>query len=1012
MTPTTIDNTDDDGLTPEQRRELQGRLEKIGIYERTTSFARTIFLLLAATGAGVAVYTTPKGVKNLVTTGKWAGDPGPSAKEQADRAPEEARKIMKEILLKEAELEMRTIEDPQVRARVERILADKNVSADEVWDLFITWQETELLKNSRRHEVLTKNPKQASDPAVLAVREKRLHAVALNFGAQISNDKGGPMAGRWRQLVSAVNGNDEKAAAEACREMQKDLSRYVSFSADVIATTTQRAGMPLNATGLARVTEYERVQVELFATERHELIGQAETFRTTLKSFKTLGTQHKRWTAKMAENGVPSKTGAAEQVKIDAHIARIDAQMSQLAKVMTVIELRNQAINDADRWQAAADAAVNQYFAGNVPRTPSDVSAALRLERIRATDRLRAEMNNETEEWIEAEVILRGLAYTIDNRGDDNAVMRQATDFLKKTEKNEDPKVKKVHDLVKGVVSQPQPTLQHVREAYGKMAAEQDLAIGRKVVDRVVEWAGAHKASIEDLDLMKDEGARKRIAKSRIDCAKAAVETLQEALLLRMNRNRWQSGYSAVQTGVNAQGRDTDILLDPQVGDIEADQRRQADKGRKDFQGFLGELSGEHQLKEVDLRRDAASTAVSWIRSFINVLDKMRGQPGQNTPHSIKLSKIVSDFDTQPLKDLEQRCQTLIAALEHPDMRDTKKIAEDRRATRGKEDAVARLRAELRKQNLTPESVLEMLKNATPEQRIALRMALEDRQRDAVEPFLTEEMTNLLKLAAYSTEGSGWVGELAESKDSWWNTLIFVLGVLAAYKGAKWAYGTHRHLQYVRALRRMRNPKAIDAMAEMGMREQMALTNAMEATSPDGLEPVLTDVRDSLDRIESLESLDHAGAEKKKKLAAKLTKCAKSSGKHVGRMTTNGVPHTLQDQVRLRYESRPVIEGMLAKVSAALGSASARRGDKPDNGSLKALKDMQGALQRLQTSVAQLESELPPGDPTLESTDLDTANLATLMVLAYKEKIDADRPEAELRDALREKKTPPSTPAE
>ncbi len=995
-------------LNPEQRAELQRKLDEATekLVRGTGSVRHYIYLVLAAAGLGLSFFTAPEGVKNLVTTGKWAGDTGPTARSKADSSREDAKRILREILAAEPALELQTITDEQVRAGIDRILSDKQVSSPEIFDLIIRWQETELLKNARRYDVLEKAPTQAGDPAALQKREQRLAVVGHRFGTQILQDGNGPLAAKWRDQIAALNGKDDTAARRACDGMREDLARFVSFSADLVTTIAQTAKLPITAEGQARLVAYEKQLLERFASERYELLGEAEALRAAVGSVKTLGTMHKRWTAKMASHGVPSKDGEAKQKEIDATAARIDAQCAELGRVMTVIELRNQAVTEPEKWGPAAKKATEEYFKGAVPAEPSAISATLREDRIRATDRLRAELNNDTQEGVEAECILSELAYVVQNRGNDAAVMRRANDFLKRTENSTDDKTKKMRGIVADLIGKNAVTLPDVQKARGELEALQDLAVGRVVIDRITEWAGAHKASISDENAMKDKGTRDRIAESRISCAKAAIETLNELLKLRTTLNRWESGFAAAKVGVNAESRaDTVIILDPNVGAIEADQRKQFEKGKKELSAFLGELADEHKLKEIDLRRDAASKTVSLLRGFIHVLDRLRGEPGQNTPHSIALREIVQSLDEKPLKDLLQRSETLYAALQNEQMGTTKNIAADRRATKGKEADIERLRTELRARNLTPESVAELIRTSGPELRIALRYALEDRQREAIEPFLTEEMANLLKLAAYSTEGSGWVGEMAQSRDSWWKTALFVIGLLLAYKSGKGLLGVRKERSTLRKFGRASNLATMEILEKMEWDVRESTADALDETAPDTTGPAIEDLSRELDGPDILSGFDHKNAKKRQNLAEKMKEFAFQLEVSRGLLEKNSVQLTLPDQVRTRTAIRPAVEAMEAKARTAL----ARGADKTRNASREALETIVKALERLKSTLLRMESSLPATVPPLADADLDTADWATILLLAQKEGLDLDASESVLRDALKEKKTPPPT---
>jgi hypothetical protein len=149
--------------------------------------------------------------------------------------------------------------------------------------------------------------------------------------------------------------------------------------------------------------------------------------------------------------------------------------------------------------------------------------------------------------------------------------------------------------------------------------------------------------------------------------------------------------------------------------------------------------------------------------------------------------EVVAAFDKAPLERLEQSYDALLAYLEDPQNTPERAVADRKGSTAG---GVKTERDKLNEKPLTRAEVQRLLREKlTPDQRVALRLALEDQRNEAVRPFLNEEAANLLALAALADEGSGKLGDIQRSRDSWLQTILFIIGIISLYQGAKGRIG-------------------------------------------------------------------------------------------------------------------------------------------------------------------------------------------------------------------------------
>lgn len=798
-----------DEATKRRLREETAREQADVVRGRSNWLRRKVWGLLALTGM---IATGASGYK-LATNDGGAPDPlqqKKTAKDALQTAREDAKPIVDAILRDEETVRLRTVTDADVQANLRRVLEDKNVSPEELWETLRQWQEAELLAIARRYRVVDgaqqaidasrADPRAAdrsataaektaacTDPEAYAKRLPQFHAAARQLGQQMTRDPNGALATRWHGLVNALCGADAAEAKQACALMQQELAPTLPFSADAVVTVAQAGGLAVNATGRERLLQHELQQLAKTAVERHELLGQAESYSATLRGVRTLSGIHKKSLDAMRTAKLSTAAGEKAQAEIEARQQRIDAAGKELAAVVTAMTLRNAAF-DNPQYRDASEAAIATLFGKDVPprgQTLNRLYEKLYL----AMDNLRAQLNNKHPDCAEAEKVLRRLAYAVQQRGNIDEAAEQANNFLKRTEGVADEDVRAARALIEGLAKRGGGlTVDEVRSAYRELAKRQQLPFGQENIELHADWANQHKQSIKDPTVTMDPARRAEIAKSRAACLRGIAETMRTLLTILNERERWQSGFSAVQNRIEAQGPDNAFISNTNVvGDLEEDMRAQMKKAVGQIREFSRDAEKEHSLSDRDIQRDAARKAVNIIRAFMHVVDRLRLQPGQNTPLSVEMEEIVRAYDVAPLRSLLESHEMLLALVENESTGSTAKIAADRRQATDTqiEQALEALQRE-HKGTLTLPQLQQLLqRELTPAQRLALRLWVERLREQRLRPFLTEETANLEALAAQSTEGAQAVGEMQHSGNSWIWTLALVLGILATYKGGR-----------------------------------------------------------------------------------------------------------------------------------------------------------------------------------------------------------------------------------
>ncbi len=990
--------------------------------------------ILGLGGLGIATWNAPDIVKDpvLKAVGLRAADHkefgGKTAKERIDERRPDAKALVDRIIAAQPKVELSTVTDEQVRGQITRILADKTVSPEELWMMLSAWQQRDLVAIARRYKAL-EGP-EAANPAALAKRLPNVAAAGQHLAGQLQQAKtrGDAMSFKWQGWTETLNANDDTPAhagkvKAVCTQLRAELveEARVPFSSDLVVAIGNGGGYPINAKGAGRLVAFEKELLGQFVVERHALIDQAETYGRTLQGAKRLNGLQTKFRDTMKGNGMKSETVDARVTANAARQKRIDAAAADLARVVTVIELRNAGIADP-AWQTEADKAIEAYFGtGKVPARP-DVLPALRNARIRGMDALRAELNNDHPDWVDAEKILRAVAYTLPVeapkdgtrrpeealRGDPAAADRDMQDFLRRTETSGDPRTQEVRAIIAGLAAKRPITVQDARDAYALMKTKQEMPFSTGLVDTLAEWAGQHESAFYDpREPFKRRDERDRFAKSRQDLIESIVVTMAELENLRSVRLRAQSGFSATQNGVETgNDPDTQIVLDPQVaGVMVKDLREQAEQGAKDVKLFLGELRNEHALKPDDVKRDAAASGVKVARKIINVLDRIRGMRGQEAPDTARMVEVVRAFDTAPLKRLEESYDALLAYLEDPQNTPERAVADRKGST------PAGVRGEREKMGgkaLTRAEVQGLLRqNLTPDQRVALRLILEDQRDEAVRPFLNEEAANLLALAALADEGAGKLGDIQRSRDSWLQTILFVLGVIAAYQGAKGRialgferWGAKRHNKRVlRAYEAKRvlggTPPPEDEKGERAEhREVLAKVNLAKPKTVRGRLRQLSTQAEPLD----FNNTTSANAEPFNAFAGAVR--AVAADLRTARETYTGlaIEPEVTDRVRLHVAMDQLLEPLMVRIRVAT--------DGDSNGpARRALGRVYQALSELQSALLALQPDLPGTTPRLATADIDACDTAQVLILACAAGMDIENTEEpKLREQLKREK--------
>ncbi len=815
---------------PDDSPEATDARERAEIREDAADAARGIapirmalYGLAAAGGATLTVVTAPPALVRPIERAFGIGGPEDrpyrTARERVEVSRGDATRLIDEIVEEESRVQLRTIKEEDVKAAIDRYMKNPNDSDGNrrVWNILNAWQDRELVKIARRYRAIETSKAKAADPNELYARLPQMRfdvnnrdqkKGALGFAEQLRKAKGSgdTMDTNWKRWSEALNDPaDNPAHRERVRVACSQMRAYIvetgrrPFSAD-LAVAISRGGYPINATGAGRLADFEKKLLNDFILERFAMKDMFESYRETVSSVKTAAKLHKENLEKMRGHGLKVDAADARQKGVDARLRRILAAGDSLQKTLTVLELYNASALDPALIREA-DAAVQELLGFMPPE--AEIAVLLRNRWIRLLDEFRAEFNNDHPDWVEAEKILRAMTYTLTvppnpagerrpehaDRGDPNAPFIAMRAFLERTKDSGDDRTRHIRAICEKLMSNRPIERKHAQEVYDEIRKHQSLPFAHELASIFVEWCGENQASFRDpAQPLRRQRNRDRYARSRQDVARQIIRAMWELERLSRTRMRLQAGGAPVTDRIEDDGaRDSQYVLDPQVGgNLRADLVRQSVERGKGVRTFFRELGEEHNLKPVDLEREAASGVVRMLRMFLNVLEKAAGQDGQNTPQSIELREIVQRLDRGPLERLDRAYDALLAYFENSAASSDERAVKNRRVA--KEPGIESARAAYNKTSLTRESVgniLSRLDTLTPEEQLGLRLALEDQRQDAVKPFLTEEFANLLALAAYSDEWSGVLGEMQNGQWAWWQTALFIIGLITTYKGTE-----------------------------------------------------------------------------------------------------------------------------------------------------------------------------------------------------------------------------------
>jgi len=457
----------------------------------------------------------------------------------------------------------------------------------------------------------------------------------------------------------------------------------------------------------------------------------------------------------------------------------------------------------------------------------------------------------------------------------------------------------------------------------------------------------------------------------------------------------WQVGRSAFTTDVDTQNlSDTAFVLDSRAVGLQQDQRKYAKENADEICALLGELSDFQKVKNIDIRRDRASKIVQLMRKLIHVIDIIRGMEGQTTPQTAALQEILKEYNDAPLRALLSAYKTEIEFLKSSES-DTGKAAADREASKNDPAIETHLEA-FRKAPITVQSLQAMLERGDmpAAQRTALRIALEEQRSNALRPFLTEQLAHVLAIVGYDNERRRITGDMVRSRDSWWNTILFILGVIMTVKGGQGLLNVRRDRKNARKLARavakkllaqQQNSDLICATIEKSVGE-LEKRKALKGV------PVVHDPQEELGgRFDALSKAlmgkDDEETDLTTMTSGKTARCLQKAVKidellwsAQACVSLTNISPTISAQVQMRSLERTAtaIHQKLGKAIDLIDTSAAMApAIRPVLGQLC------GKLGDICSHLRQLEKDLPPTDPTLATiSNIDAASHGELALVA------------------------------
>ncbi len=981
-------------------------------------FRKGAWIVVCGVGVFLLVDNVPYQIERLL--GRKGKTPaGETAKDRALRARSDAVNINRTILPSLPNVELQTITDSQILARVHALLADDTISPGEVFDAMRLEEEGKLFPLQRRLGVIGND--ESTKPEAYKRRQPLLAKAADQLIADLKRDQAvnGQHAMRWKEWAALLNAaghtkNDEEKATQACEQIRSWLLAHLPFSADLVTMFLKEAGYEVTEKARQRLAESERGLLRQFRTERFKLHGQARALKHIMTTVDGFPSFHRTLTQKMRQHGISIGDADEKQQTMDARHRHIRQAIEDLAKTMTVMELRYQAIYHPTRFAEPARKAIEAYFGkGNEPKK-GQTKRILVDRQITQLNLLSARVNNSHPDWERAEFLLRELANTVQpdgkERGDQRKLAGDLTEFLARIEKSTDPKTQAVRAILSRLAAQRPLTLEHLQTAYDEMKKDQELPFAEETFDLIASWCEAHRQSFHDPKSLEDDAVRKRYDESRSVLNQGIVAMMEDVLRLRNLLDQARSGFGAVEMRLQPESRDTGVAVtDPYVaGDFEKDQVALAKELSAGSVTVLKELNREFLTG--DTARDAALKTVKVLRKILHVFDVLRGQKGQTTEQTLSYKKITEMYDPKPIERLMHTYESLIVLMDDPRTASVGTIAQDREST--PDDRIEEEIAKLIGEELTPERVKTMLDGLAPAQRLALRTALERKRWQQMRSVSDEVHAYLLMLQGMSFETSGVVGDLSRSGD--WSWLRFAAGLCMLLGGTKGLLRVRRDRRRTYDAALAGGQETADAILEkIGTPDERPALHALELLNPDFLAGRVSGLARKCSKLDLSDRKDRNA----KKVAAfrasvesVIDECEKA---HT--MLQKMRLHMNEDaQERVNEEVAPNVDKLSLSVATALETIDRQSENAHQEPARRALAALYVTLERLMASIQRFGNQ-PIATPTLDEIDPLTSDAHSVLRLASQETVQieaADVPgiREELARRKAERGTPPPSP--